>query len=202
MYKLIDKLHQEISSLDDGDVFKSKSVVFEDIISVCVDIVKEAGYKVVKKPEDDYDHVDGPIGLLNFFNGLLQYKHPDFMVSNSNMKKNRSIIRSFINSRKEASNINEKEAIKECAEIIYTIFQHEDEFNFENPINIGLLGQANLGWVTERALSIINTKVMKEEEKKRDKLIASFEEIYEKEKISFGDLDKILSSLKEDSYGK
>jgi hypothetical protein len=200
MFDKIKELKKALSALDDGDVFRSNKEIFDIVVTACLDIVKEAGYKVVF-PEDEYGSIDGPVGLLNFFNGLLQYKHPDYMISGGNIKKNRSIIRSFIESRKKASNLTEREAIKECAKIIHTIFQHEDEFNFESPINIGLLGQANLGWVTEKAINIINGKKMKKELYEQERAIELFDKEYDKANGgSSWDLDEILKLLKEEDY--
>lgn len=199
MYKRINKLREVILNFDNGDVFKSNKEQFDEIEGICVEIVKMFGYKVIS-PSDKYRDIDGPIGLLNFFNSVLQYKHPEYIPSNVNIPKNRKIIRKFINSRIEASNVSEKEAIKECAEIIETIFLYEDRFNFEYVIDIGILGQANLGWVTDLAVNIINNRKKKEKEKEVDEFFKKLDEKLDndcdKEVSKLGDLDIVLKSIK------
>jgi len=59
--------------------------------------------------------------------------------------------------------------------IINTIFDHEEEFNFKNPIDIRVVGQAKAGWITEKALQIVNNKLLKEREKEAERRIAEME---------------------------
>jgi hypothetical protein len=57
------------------------------------------------------------------------------------------------------------------------------------------LGQQKLGWITEKAIQIINKNKLNREDERRNELIASMEEKYDAEVVSFGDLDKILKNL-------
>ena len=65
---------------------------------------------------------------------------------------------------REEKGLNRFNAIQQCVAIIDVIFNYEEEFCFKEPISIGVLGQAKSGWITEKALYILNTNLRKEEE--------------------------------------
>jgi hypothetical protein len=71
----------------------------------------------------------------------------------------RKIASRFVESRMKASNLSRQAAMQECGEIISTVFENLDEFNFTVPITFGVFGQKNMAWVTNVAIEIMNKKI-------------------------------------------
>jgi len=192
--KLIQHIQNGIGNSLKNDIF-SDEPDYEDLIVACKEFLIYMGYKVVNPIECSYN-VKKLDDLIHLFYRLSDTKHPELINSYRDIAKDRILAKRFIESRIEASNINKKEAIKECAEIINAIFRHEEEFNFEIPITFGVLGQKNCGWITDKAIQIINKKKLNSEEERREELIDAFEKIYnEEEDNGFGDLNDILKKL-------
>ena len=126
-------------------------------------IVVECGYQVTDPILADTKVVT-LTDLRNYFFKRLWSKHPSSQqYSIDNIKSDLRLIRLFVESREEKG-LNRFNAIQQCVAIIDIIFNYEEEFCFKNPISIGVLGQAKSGWITEKALYILNTNLRKEEE--------------------------------------
>ena len=163
-------------------------------------ILIEVGYKIVE-PLMVNENVNNLPKLLNYFYMRLFTKYPDKQLTTiKNFQKDMKLIKKFVESRKV--NMNEQAAIQECIAIIDTIFDHEEEFNFKQSITIGILGQAKSGWITEKAIFILNSRLEKEREGEAERKIEEIENSYE---VDLGEraskLDKILARM-EESNGK
>lgn len=198
MKKEFDKLIQRIqdgitetfqSAVFDGSDFKHKS-----LIGACKEFLTEYGYKVIEPVKYVYN-INNIDGLIHLFHALSDAKHPELLNNYRNLAKDRKIASLFVKARMEASNINKEKARQECAEIIKTIFEYESEFNFNIPLTFGILGQKNCGWVTDKAIQIINKKKQNKKERRKKELIIKYEERYNVEQEPFGNLDKILKNL-------
>jgi len=89
------------------------------------------------------------------------------------------------------SGLNRFNAIQQCVAIIDTIFEHENEFHFDRPIDIRVIGQGRAGWITQKALLIMNDRDHKQQEIAFKERVARIEMELE-EKV---DLDKTASDL-------
>lgn len=126
-------------------------------------IVVECGYQVTDPILADTKVVT-LTDLRNYFFKRLWSKHPSSQqYSIDNIKSDLRLIRLFVEAREEKG-LNRFNAIQQCVAIIDIIFNYEEEFCFKEPISIGVLGQAKSGWITEKALYILNTNLRKEEE--------------------------------------
>jgi len=113
--------------------------------------------------------------LRNYFFMRLWSKYPNrYKYYVDNIKNEFRMMRLFVESR-ESKGLNRFNAVQQCVAIINTIFDHEEEFNFKNPIDIRVVGQAKAGWITEKALQIVNNKLLKEREKEAERRIAEME---------------------------
>ncbi len=124
-------------------------------------------------------------------------KYPDRQVYHveGNWKEEIRLIRLFVESR-EKTGLNRFNAIQECIAIIDVIFDHEEEFNFKNPINIRILGQGTAGWITQKACMILNEKLHKQKSEEVEQKIKEFEDGYHidlDEKANL--LDELLSKM-------
>ena len=179
-------------NLDQQDLFGEGKSVKETQLDESIKNIEKAGYRVVRDAEEAKNiaiesgwQVTEPIlvndkvitikDLRNYFFMRLWSKYPNrYKYYVDNVKNEFRMIRLFIESR-EAKGLNRFNAIQQCVAIVDAIFDHEEEFNFKNPIDIRVLGQAKAGWITEKALQIVNNNLLKEREKEAERRIAEME---------------------------
>lgn len=171
---------------------------YSELENHCKEFLLEAGYRVVKplKPRFKATREDD---LFHLFYDRLKYYHPDSSVY-SNLKRDRAIASRFVKARMELEDVSKEYALNECAEIILTVFEHEQDFNFNLPLTFEMFGQANCAWITEKAIGIMNDKKAKREAEVIDRMIDEYNEEYIKkhgtESIAF------LTEIEEAKDGK
>lgn len=189
-------IRKAILSLDQANLFTDANST--QLVTACVDYLKVNGYKVIKLPKY-VDQVKSLDELISFFYSMMELKHSGYISDYRNIAENRAIAKRFVEARIEASGINKKEALNECAEIIRTIFNNEHEFNFKYKITFRMLGQDKFGWVTDKAVQIMNRSldINKEElaEKMREEMIKS----QDTSDLGFGNLQDILDKLEKNN---
>jgi len=155
------------------EAIKSGRRVVEDLEDIRK-LAIESGYQVTE-PLIFNDGVKTIKDLRNYFFMRLWSKYSNrqqYYVNN--LKNELRMIRLFIESR-EKKGLNRFNAIQQCVSIVDIIFEHEEDFCFRDPINIGVLGQAKSSWITEKAIYILNTKLQKEEELEVERMIDAIE---------------------------
>lgn len=199
-------------NLDQHDLFSDKSVD-EIQIEESIKNIEKAGYRVARDAEEAKTiaiesgwQVTEPIlvndkvitlkDLRNYFFMRLWTKYPNrYKYYVDNIKNEFRLLRLFVESREEKG-LNRFNAIQQCIIIIDAIFDHEEEFNFKTPIDIRVVGQAKAGWITEKALQIVNNNLLKEREKEAERRIVEMEDnrkIDLKEKAK--ELDELLANM-------
>lgn len=202
----IANIRSAVSESDQTNLFADGKTT--QLVKACIEYLKFSGYKVIQLPKYIYT-VKSLDDLISFFYSMLELKHPGHVSDYRNIAENRAIAKRFVEARSKASGVSKKEALNECAEIIRTVFNHEYDFNFKHKMTFRLFGQDKFGWVTDKAIQIINKnlEVGYEElaEKRREEMI----DAQDKKDIGFGDLQEILDKLekdngreKEKSYGE
>lgn len=194
MKNIIKKLKDALASFDNGDFLKSPKEKKDSVLSACIELLSEEGYKVVKREKPRYN-IRNCDDLIHLFYAFLEYKHPEFACNFRDLNRDRKIAKLFIEERAGINKTSKNAALAECAEIITTIFKHEDEFKFKIPLTFGILGQKNCGWITDKAIQIINKEKLNRNEERRATLIESYEKSYESEPDGFGDLNEILKTV-------
>jgi hypothetical protein len=195
--------------LDQQDLFGGGKSVEEIKVEESIKFLEKLGYRVSKNAEEAKQiaiesgyQVISPIlfnsnvktikDLRDYFFMRLWSKYPSrqkYYVDN--IKNELRIIRLFIESR-EKTGLDRFNAIQQCVAIIDIIFEYEDEFCFKDHIGIGILGQAKSGWITEKAVHILNTILQKEEEREIERKI---DEIESSKKIDLKVISKKLAKL-------
>jgi len=190
------------------DAFSNESVD-EVHLKEAIRIVEHAGYKVIKtvnelkestieagfQVTDPFmvnDKIVSLKDLRDYFFMKLWTKYPErqkFYVSN--FKTEFRLIRLFVESR-EQTGLNRFYAIQQCVALIDIIFEHEKEFNFKTSVDIRVLGQAKSAWITEKALYILNNKILEEEKRKVDRKV---KEIEQHKEINLEERSKQLEEL-------
>lgn len=160
----------------------------------------KAGYKV-SDPLIVNKSVDSFLSLRNYFFMRLWKKYPNRQLYyvHGNLNRELHVFKLFVEAR-EKTGLNRFNAIQECVAIIDTIFNHEEEFGFKNPIDIRILGQDKAGWITQKALFILNAEVQAELDHEVDKII---EKKDRDRKINLKDksleLDKLIKNMEADN---
>ena len=177
---------------DQSDIFGGGKSVEEVQVEEAIKLIEKVGYRVSKTAEEARDiviesgyQVTDPLlvndkvvnltDLRNYFFMRLWSKYPgrqQYYVNN--IKNELRMMRLFAESR-EKKGLNRFNAIQQCVAIIDTIFEHEQDFCFKEPINVGVLGQAKSSWITEKAVYILNTKLQKEEELEVERMVDEIE---------------------------
>ena len=130
------------------------------------------GYRVFDPIRVKTD-VDSIPKIVRYFYNRLYKKYPN-RNHIPNFGRDNSIAKQFVESRMK--DVNKKVAIQECVGIIDVIFDYEEQFNFQYPINdMGILGQSKMSWVTEKAISILNYEREKEIERRVEEILQEWE---------------------------
>jgi hypothetical protein len=161
-------------------------------------ILIKAGYKIVD-PLVVNENVNNQSRLLNYFYMRLFTRYPEKQLTTiKNFQKDGKLISKFVEARKV--DMDEQAAIQECVAIIDVIFDYGYEFKFRHPITIGVLGQAKSGWITEKAVSILNRELVKKDEEEVERRMKEVEDGYEEKvdlKKTANRLDEILAKMEE-----
>lgn len=172
----------------------------QEMINAAVDFLKRKGYRI-QPPIIVDSKVITKKDLINHFYRRLDSKYPNRRSHTvPNYALDMQMISKLIQARMD-SGLGERAAIQECVRIINAIFDNEKDFNFKYPIrDTRILGQAKLGWVTAKALSILETRqreVESEEIKKRREAV-EFSRHRTDDEVE-KDLDALLKSMEENN---
>jgi len=192
---ILEEISEALKDLEQGALFTSVEEKHKVLSQACVKYLRYKGFKVVEPDKPTHTNISKLDDLIFHFYGLSDRLHPELKTSYRNLAQHRKLASALVKSRMDACGYGFKAALQECAEIIDTIFNHEAEFNFTVPISFGILGQKNCGWITDKAIQIINKNKLKTAEERRKKYIEDLEKVYDAEPDGFGDLDEIERNL-------
>lgn len=206
--------------LDQQDMFGNGKSTEEIQAEESIKLLEKLGYRVSKTAEEakaivvecGYQVTDPLLvnnkvvtltDLRNYFFMRLWSKHPSGQqYSVDNIKSDLRLIRLFVEAREEKG-LNRFNAIQQCVAIIDIIFNYEEEFCFKEPISIGVLGQAKSGWITEKALYILNTNLRKEEELEIERRVDEIEASVKIDlKVRSKELAELLANVEADNGKK
>ena len=196
--KYVVNIREAVLAADQSTLFENADI--NPLIKSCIEYIRFNGYKVTKLPKyiDTVKSLDDLIGL---FYSILEFKYPEYINEYRNVDENRSIAKLFVKARKEASGFSEKQALNECAEIIRTVFNYAHEFNFKNKPTFRMFGQDKSGWVTDKAIQIMNRNLEIENEYIVEKRQEEMIEAQCKDNLGFGDLKEILEKSEKINNG-
>jgi hypothetical protein len=170
---------------------------FDSVDEYCTEWLKLRGYSVkasVGYPTAIKKHDD----LITLFYSLFQKHYPNYSIPYGSSARDRKIMKLFVESRMSADCISKAKAMEQCATIIEVVFRNKEAFNFDPAPNIGIFGQQNMAWVTNKALGYINKELKEIEEKKVEKIIetqtAKIEKEFVEERWTESILDEILNN--------
>lgn len=191
---------KEAISVSDQVVLFGKSDM-EQLNEACVKYLKFKGYKIVK-PINRFHNVKTLDELICFFYSRLDSRHPECVNSYRSMTKDRVTAKKFVEARMNASGINKKEALNECVEIVKTLFDYESEFHFKYEMNFKMFGQDKLGWITDKAIQIINRESRFRKEDLAEKRSEEMIKAQDTSNLGFNNLQEILEKLEKKNNGK
>ena len=198
------------------DLFGGGKSTDEVQFEKAIEIIQCAGYRVVKTKEESKDlaiehgyAVSEPRivneqvvtlkDLRNYFFMRLWTKYPGRQTHYyENWQQELRMMRLFVEAI-ELRGLNRSSAIQRGIEIIDTIFNYEEEFRFKSPISIRVLGQGKAGWITGKAIEILNKQLEKRVEsemrQRADRLEDELAQELELQTYMDKNLDKIIASL-------
>ena len=185
-----------------GDLFASPEEREEQRIGEYRDYLISKGYRVKDPPENQKFNIKTLDELIEFFYSRMSLKHKELKYVSRRKAMDRKIMSEFVKSRM-AKGINKERAIDECAEMIDILFRHEKKFKFKYPVlSVGILGQKNLSWVTEKIEDFMNSERIKVRIKERQAYRANLEkrqdvEMEEESLTQEDDLTKLLAEMEE-----
>jgi hypothetical protein len=195
MDKYLKDLKEAISNIGQSTLFGNPE---EKLISACIEYLKYNGYGVVRPLKYTRNNITSVDGLVEHFYSLEEKRVGGSARAYRNSRlRDLATAKRFVESRMKANGVSKAIAIKECATIISTVFDHYNDFKFKFNITFSVFGQDKLGWVTERAVQIINSglkgKLEDHEEEMREKMLSK-----QDENCGFDDLDEILKKMEEE----
>ncbi len=177
-----------------SDIFGDQSALYDKLCKSCKELLLSRGYKVVDPMKFKYvvTKVDD---LISLFYNLYEFHYPEKTFGKKSLARNRRMMGLFIKSRMNGGSITRKSAMNECANIIRTIFEHYTEFKFTAAVSIDMLGQDAFGWVTDKAVNIIDASEKSKREADTEKAFDSYELSREQELgLGVGRLDALFKS--------
>jgi hypothetical protein len=169
-----------------------------NLIKACKEYLILNGCKV-EDPIQYLINIKKQDDLINLFNLLLSRNHPEWMSKKEITNKDKAIAKYFVESRM-STGINKQRALEECAAIIYTLFEHEDEFHFDKSLSFGIFGQKKMGWITDFALAIMNRNIERANREEYEKLLEEFEHSQYKNE-TFGLTDDEINNILQTKEG-
>jgi hypothetical protein len=154
------EIQKLITRTQQGDLFGNKQAFADGAAEVCVEFLKNRGYSI-RPPMAFPTQMTKLDELVALFYALLQKNFESCLLPYTNIGRDRAIAKAFVAKRMEDDKIKRNDALQQCAMIIKTIFNRPDVFRFETPPSFGVLGQAEMGWITDRAVQIINKDTAK-----------------------------------------
>lgn len=192
---LVKNIEKGTASYYNMDLFVDRSD--KELIVACKEFLKCAGYRIID-PIDDKINVSTTKDLVDLFYDLKKHSHPEKCSVYRNMVLDLRSVKLFVEARMAAGNIIKKQALKECALIIRTLFVHEKEFKFKYPITLTSLGQKKAGWITEKALEIINKNLYNKREREAEDLRQAVLDKQLMDKSDFDDFDDVFKDIEKE----
>lgn len=163
--ELLDEIRNVLINSDQETMFGSTSD--EKLDGLLSNFLRFRGHRV-EPPKVFEVNIKSSDDLIKYFYALHSFHFPKNYTISSNIIKDRSIAKKFINSRMGSTGANKSYVLNECGCIIKTIFNNINEFNFSYALNFSILGQGNLKWVTDKAIDIMNKELLKKEDEEGD----------------------------------
>ena len=196
----IDELSSLLSESKTNNLF-GKDYLYDNLDKICVEYLKYRGFVVPNKVNYAYNitKIDQLIDI--FYLNLYKY-HPNSTKLYRDKVEDRRSSTAFVKSRQSASGTSRKEALNECATIIYKFFEYEEFVGFSGTISLSIFSVRKLRWVVDKILIIMNDKMKEYNEKKLELKIEKITKDHEYENVGIGDLDIILSKIRGEVNGE
>lgn len=191
----INDIRNSIKECDQSFIF-SNNEKYNEVERSCYRFLRFLGYSI-SSPKEFSKNIKSINDLISYFYAMLNKKNSGGIVTSYNESKDRAIAKRFLDDRMSATGASREYSLNECGEIIKTIFDNEDQFNFKYEITFSILGNVKSKWVTDKAIQIMNEKLRKKTEIEEEELRIKAMESYDTSDIGFNNLDEILDRMGE-----
>lgn len=159
--EFLSEMQKLVSASQQGDMFGDKQALIKTSVEACAKFLKGQGFSI-REPMAYPDKIIKLDDLLTVFYESVRGLYPSNFVPYYNMKKDRTLAKRFVENRMEHDGVDRINALQQCGLIIQAVFDHPEVFKFDTPPTFGIFGQNEMGWVTERAIQLMNKKVAKD----------------------------------------
>jgi hypothetical protein len=186
-----------------GDLFASPEEQEAQRIDDCKEYLISKGYRVEDPPKQLKFNIKKLDELIEFFYSRMSLKHKELKYVSRRKAMDRKIMSEFVKARM-TKGINRERAMDECAEMIDILFRHEEKFKFKYPVlSVGILGQKNLAWVTEKIENFMLQERIKQRIQERQAFQHNLKkrqeaEILEESMTQEDELIRILAEMEEE----
>jgi hypothetical protein len=201
--EFLDEIQKLIVSSQQGDLFGSKEALVKESVETCTKFLKGQNYSV--RPPLNYPaKITKLDDLISIFYVFLSNTYEKHLLPSSNTKRDRAIAKAFVEKRMETDKISRTDAMQQCALIVQIVIRTPEIFKFDTPPTFGIFGQAEMGWITERAIRIINDQITKNVAIATEKAIDEMTENIEKKYTMGYSLEELAACQKklEEQYGE
>jgi hypothetical protein len=194
---LIKNVRDAAKAFDQTGIFgpKDKEGTLDE---ACVEYLKFRGYRVAP-PHEFSIKIKDLNDLIKYFYLLWNSKYPEKYTASHNLGKDRVIAKKFVDGRMAATGASRDYALDECGKIIKVIIDNVEEFKFQYDVSFSVLDQENMGWVTQKALNILNNQLDKEREIKIDRLQKEIIASQDDSDLGFRDIDYLLKKMEDEN---
>jgi len=201
--KFLGEIQKLLTASQQGDLFGNKKMFTEKSTEVCVEFLKGQGYSI-RTPISYPAKITKLDEIISMFYGFLSNTYQKHLLPPSNIKRDRMVAKALVEKRMEADKISRHDAMQQCAMIVKTVLRTPEIFKFETPPTFGIFGQAEMGWVTERAIRVINDQITEDGIAATERAVDEMTERIEKKYTMGYSLEELAACQKklEDQYGE
>lgn len=193
--KLISEIQISLAACEQSTLFGDP---YENLELACVKFLKHRGYTVVI-PKTFKTKIKTTQDLIELFYDRLNKMDVSNHKHSSTAGKDNAVAKRMLDGRMAATGASKEYSLGECGEIVNTLFDNLDKFNFKYSLSFSVFGQSKLKWVTDKIIDIMNEKKAKDNEKKAESIADEIIQNTDTSDLGFSDLDDILKRMEEEN---
>ena len=195
MDRFIKNIQSAIDAFSATNFLVPDSYKKNQLSKACILYLEQNNYFVNKKPEITKG-ITNTAQLILWHYNLLIHKFGNSIQPNRNKVRDMVTAKQFISHIKESMCVGYEQALVICANIIKVVIHRYDEVGLHDRSmlsSFSIYGQNKLGWVTQKALNIINNDVEREQAEliKSDKMAEEYLKEHENLDLGFPDLEEL-----------
>lgn len=192
----IKNIKYAVDDIMSNNVLIPKDHLMGTLVKACSALLESQGCMVRNRPAVAGIVTNNKSLIQHYYSGL-QFFFPNLIPIIDEIK-DETIAKQFVGTMMRNYSLNHKDALVMCSRIQSVVLRQNDKFNFTENIfqSYSIFGQAEMKWVTNKALSILNSVQYNEEKLifKADELARRYLEEH-KPDLGFENLEELTKDL-------